>query len=75
MYFYGRNLSNVCPYVGHCSDVYDVYYGHNRVISQQLPAPAIHYTLLFQTSRRGVSNRAEFGPEQGSKQPIPPSLN
>ena len=25
------------------------------------------YTLLFQTSRRQVSNRAKFGPEQGSK--------
>ena len=30
--------------------------------------------LLFQTSRRQVSSMAKFGPEQGSKQRIPPTF-
>ena len=44
-----------------------------RAASDQLPDgfPA----LPFQTTRRRDSNRAKLGPEQGSKQPIPPSLN
>lgn len=29
--------------------------------------------LLLQTTRRGYSNRAKLGPEQGTKQPIPPT--
>ena len=29
--------------------------------------------LLLQTTRRRYSNRAKLGPEQGTKQPIPPT--
>jgi len=30
--------------------------------------------LLLQTTRRRYSNRAKLGPEQGTKQPIPPTF-
>ena len=33
-----------------------------------------HLTLLLQTTRRRYSNRAKLGPEQGTKQPIPPTF-
>ena len=51
-----------------------VYYGYTWVCIGIYWYLWVHIELLFQTTRRRDSNRAKLGPEQGTKQPIPPTF-
>ena len=72
----GLSLSGKNPVVFHASTWWKNPCSSFLPLPSRLGQDLVHIpSLLFQTSRRGVSNRAKLGPEQGSKQPIPPSLN